>query len=105
MRDHGRIALCGMISQYNEPQPPPGPRFLIAAITKRLTLRGFIVHDHLDLLPTFLRDMSNWLHDDLIKARETTFDGLDSAPKAFLALFSGSGTGKVLVRLGPDDLP
>ncbi len=105
MRDHGRIALCGMISQYNDPQPPPGPRFLIAAVTKRLTLRGFIVRDHLDLLPTFQHDMAKWLNDGLIKVRETVFDGLQNAPRAFLALFSGAGTGKVLVRLGPDDLP
>jgi NADPH-dependent curcumin reductase CurA len=105
MRDHGRIALCGMISQYNDPQPPPGPRFLVAAVTKRLTLRGFIVRDHLDLLPPFHHDMSSWLLDGLIKSRETIYQGLDKAPEAFLALFSGAGTGKVLVRLGPDDLP
>ncbi|MBT8078967.1 MAG: NADP-dependent oxidoreductase, partial [Gammaproteobacteria bacterium] len=48
MRDFGRIALCGMISNYNDAEMQPGPRGMMAIIGRRLTIRGFLVFDHMD---------------------------------------------------------
>jgi NADPH-dependent curcumin reductase CurA len=101
MKPRGRIVLCGMISQYNATRPPRGPGNLILAIMKRLTLRGFIVTDHLHRRQEFLSDMSRWIAEGKIAWRETTVEGIDSAPRAFLGLFSGDNFGKMLVKLGP----
>jgi NADPH-dependent curcumin reductase CurA len=101
LRDHGRIAACGMISQYNDRLPPPGPRNLLVVVSKRLTLRGFIVHDHMDLADEFQQRMAGWLRSGEIRAVQTVRQGLASAPGAFRELFTGGNLGKMLVRLLP----
>jgi NADPH-dependent curcumin reductase CurA len=102
MNIRGRIALCGMISQYNESTPSSGPRNLRLAVRKRLTLAGFIVSDHIDRQPQFYADMGAWIADDKLKWEETIVDGIERAPQAFLGLFIGENMGKMLVRLSPD---
>jgi len=99
MNDHGRIVLCGMISFYNATRPPRAPRNLVSAITKRLTLRGFIIHDHDHRQPQFQHDMRQWLKEGQIRWKETIVQGVENAPKAFLSLFSGETFGKMLVKL------
>jgi len=98
MNNHGRIVLCGMISIYNATRPPRAPRNLISAIPKRLTLKGYIVHDHRDRLPDFTQDMSRWIKEGRIKWKETIVQGIEHATEAFLGLFSGESFGKMLVR-------
>jgi NADPH-dependent curcumin reductase CurA len=100
MADHGRIAACGAISQYNATEPPPGPRNLALVVQRRLTLRGFIVSDHGDLAAEFYRTAGGWLADGSLSYRETVVEGLDRAAEAFLSLLDGGNTGKMLVRLG-----
>ena len=100
MRPHGRVAMCGAIAAYNAIQPVPGPRNLVSAIGKRLTLRGFLVNDHASRRDTFLAEMGAWLRSGDITYRETVVDGLAAAPEAFLGLFNGENIGKMIVRLG-----
>lgn len=95
--DFARIPLCGMIAQYNG--EPSGPRNIYRAIEKRIKLQGFIVTDHLDLWSDFQRDVGQWISEGKIKWTETVVDGLENAPQAFVDLFSGKNTGKMLVRL------
>lgn len=102
MKPFSKIVLCGMISQYNETSPVPGPSNMFLAITKRLNLQGFIVRDHLNTLNQFYTDMSKWVNEGKIKWKETIFEGLENAPKAFIALFNGENFGKTLVRIGPN---
>ncbi len=102
MRPFGRLAMCGMISQYNNTEPAPGPSNLIYMVGKSLKMQGFIVSNHFDLLPDFIRDMSKWIGEGKIKWEETVEEGIDRAPHAFLNLFSGSNFGKMLVKVGPD---
>jgi len=102
MNPFGRIALCGMISQYNNTQVTPGPNNLIQIVGKSLKIEGFIVGNHADMRADFVRDMQNWISQGKITWQETIFEGVDKAPDAFLALFSGDNKGKMLVRLGPD---
>jgi NADPH-dependent curcumin reductase CurA len=102
MRPFGRIAACGMISEYNATKASPGPNNLSKLVGLRLTLRGFIVSDHLDVRSEFVREMGPWITEGKMKWRETIVDGLDKAPDAFVGLFSGEHLGKVLVRVGPD---
>ncbi|RKT52371.1 NADP-dependent oxidoreductase [Saccharothrix australiensis] len=100
--DYGRAALCGAISTYNatESTLPPGPRNLIQAVAKRVTLRGFLVHDHDDRREDFLREVGGWLADGSLRHRETiTEGGIAKAPEAFLGMLRGENTGKALVAL------
>ncbi|MGD2270225.1 MAG: NADP-dependent oxidoreductase [Desulfobacterales bacterium] len=102
MNTYGRIVLCGMISVYNAIKAPPGPSNLVIAISKQLTLRGFIVSEHFDILPQFFADMGQWISEGNIKWKETILEGIENAPKAFIGLFKGENFGKMLVRIGPD---
>jgi NADPH-dependent curcumin reductase CurA len=102
MRLNGRIALCGMIDQYNAVEMPKGPGNLVMAIGLSLTLRGFIVSNHYDMMPDFLRDMTKWIKEGKMKWRETIFEGIEKAPEAFIGLFKGENFGKMLVKIGPD---
>jgi len=99
MHRHGRAAICGMISGYNETTPQPAPRNLARLIGWRLTLRGFLVRDHADLRGEFLDRAGRWLADGQLSYRETFVDGLEHAPDAFLGMMRGDNIGKMLVRL------
>lgn len=99
MNVRGRIVACGSISTYNATEPPRGPSNLFRIVTNRLTMRGFIVTDHNDRFNPFVRDASEWIQTGRLKWRETVYEGLESAPEAFLGLFSGENLGKMLVRL------
>ncbi|MDH6462458.1 NADPH-dependent curcumin reductase CurA [Micromonospora sp. A200] len=99
MNLHGRAAICGMIAQYNDTEPPAAPRNLAMVIGKRLTLRGFLVSDHGNLREQFVRDVSGWLRDGKLTYDETIVDGIENAPEAFLGLLRGENLGKMLVRV------
>ncbi|MCC7053119.1 MAG: NADP-dependent oxidoreductase [Gemmatimonadaceae bacterium] len=97
LRPFGRVAVCGAIAGYNE--PAPGPRNMAMIIAKRLTLRGFIVSDFEPQRAAFEAEVGAMLRDGSLQPRETTVHGLEQAPAAFLGLFSGDNTGKMLVTL------
>ena len=99
LNPHGRVAMSGAIASYNATEPPTGPSNLALVITKRLTLRGFIVSDHARRMPEMIADVSAWLRDGKISHAETVVDGLDHAPEAFINLLRGANTGKMIVRL------
>jgi NADPH-dependent curcumin reductase CurA len=103
LRPFGRVAACGAISRYNDERPEPGPRNLGFIVTKRLRVRGFIVSDHTASFGDFLREVTPWVGEGKIECRETMIDGIENVPAAFAGLFRGDNTGKMLVRVGPDD--
>ncbi len=98
-RPFARFALCGMISQYNATDMGPGIRGLIMAVGKQLRIEGFIVSSHFNELPQFVEQMSGWIAQGKVTWRETVEDGIENAPTAFLKLFKGENTGKMLVKL------
>ena len=98
-KPNARMALCGMISQYNNAEPAPGPNNLILMVGKSITAQGFIVSNYANLGPDFAKDMGSWIQSGQIKWDETVFEGLSSAPEAFMSLFSGGNTGKALVKI------
>ena len=97
-RNHARFALCGMIEGYNKPEPT-SLRFIMRVIAARIRLKGFIVFDYFPRLAEFYAEMGPWLADGTVKSSETVVDGLEHMPDAFLGLFKGANTGKMLVRL------
>jgi len=67
-----------------------------------LTLRGFVVFDHIDKLGRFSSEMGQWIREGRIKWKETIVEGIESAPEALIGLFRGGNFGKMLVKVGPD---
>ncbi|MFH8367565.1 NADP-dependent oxidoreductase [Streptomyces sp. NPDC018031] len=100
IRLHGRIAVCGMISQYNATEPTPAPRNLAQIIGKRFRMEGLLVGDHYDLQPKFVAEVSGWVRSGELKYRETSVSGIENAADAFLGMLRGANTGKMLVTLG-----
>ena len=99
MRINGRVALCGMISQYAPDGQGQDINHLIQAVLRRVTVRGFIVRDHEDMRPEFEQRVTGWLRSGEITALQTVTDGLDHAAEALLAMLAGGNVGKALVRL------
>ena len=97
-RMNARFAICGMIDIYNEGQPQ-SLKYLAKVIGARVTIKGFLVGDHLARAADFYTDMGRWLNDGSITREETVFEGLESTPDAFLGLFTGANKGKMLVRI------
>jgi hypothetical protein len=96
-----RIPLCGLISQYNATEPPPGPN-LAPILINRALIKGFIVTDHGDRLADFVADCTRWVREGRLKYREDVVDGLDRAPTALIGLLEGRNFGKLVVRVAPD---
>jgi NADPH-dependent curcumin reductase CurA len=96
-----RIPICGLISQYNAVEPPPGPN-LGPVLVNRALIQGFIIGDHLDRAADFLKDCSGWLGQGRLRYREDVVEGLSEAPRAFIGLLEGRNLGKLLVRVSQD---
>lgn len=99
LNDFGRIAACGAVSQYNATEATPGPRNMFQFVTKRLSMRGFIVTDNFARQGAFLEEVAPLVREGKLHYEETTVDGLRNAPEAFLALLRGENTGKMLVNI------
>ncbi len=99
MRDYGRIALCGMIADYNEQEPQPGPRGMMLMIGRRLSMRGFIVTDHPEACEEYVEKAIGWISDGQLKYRETVAEGIENAAQAFIDMLKGGNTGKQIVQL------
>ena len=95
-----RIALCGLISGYNEDDPPPGPRSFGNLLIKRARLQGFIVLDHFGDAPQAAAEIGELLADGRIEALETVVEGFEKLPDALNMLFDGANTGKLSVKVG-----
>ena len=102
MNNFGRIALCGMIANYNDEKLAPGPRGMMTIIGKRLTISGFIVSDHPKACNVFIGKAAGWIADGKLKYRETIAEGIDNAPAAFIDMLHGRNIGKQIVRLADD---
>ncbi|KAK9138985.1 hypothetical protein Sjap_009579 [Stephania japonica] len=96
MRNHGRIAACGMISQYNLDKHE-GVHNLFLIVTKRIRMQGFIVFDYYHLYPKFLELTRQYIKENKIVYVEEVTEGLDTAPAALVGVFSGSNVGKPIV--------
>ncbi|MFI8810480.1 MULTISPECIES: NADP-dependent oxidoreductase [unclassified Streptomyces] len=96
---HGRATICGMIAQYNETEPVPGPRNMALIIGKRLRLQGMLVNDHAALQPQFVKEVAGWLASGELKYDETVVEGIEHGFDAFLGLLRGENTGKMIVSL------
>lgn len=94
-----RISVCGQISQYNLKRPERGLRQTWLFITKRLSMRGFLVFDFAERYAEALHALAGWVQEGKLSYREDIVDGLENAPAAFIGMLQGDNTGKRLVRV------
>jgi NADPH-dependent curcumin reductase CurA len=100
MNTHGRIACCGAVSQYDGAAPAAGPRGVPGLIvTKRLTLRGFIVSDFDAKREAALDELEDWVESGKLTVREDVMQGLDTLPQALIGLLAGDNIGKRRVKV------
>ena len=91
-----------MIGWYNGPTPED---MLLAAawrniLTKFLRVEGFIIFNHWDEYPAFLKEAGPKVASGEIKYVEDIAEGLENAPQAFMSMLKGGNTGKQLVKVG-----
>ena len=119
MNTRGRISICGSISTYNDKKPTMAPvvqppmvfkviAFLCLPTSKshinvinlqELRMEGFLVHRWLDRWDEGVLQMAKWIQDGKIKAKETIVKGFENTPDAFIGLFTGKNTGKMIVQV------
>ena len=101
LNDFGRVVMCGMIAEYNDVEPRPGPN-LMSVVRKRLKIQGFIVSDQWQRWGEYRALAAPLVNRGTLKYREDLVEGLDRAPEAFIGLLQGKNFGKLLIRLGDD---
>lgn len=96
----GRIAVCGMISAYNNFGAVSEPVTTLSnMIYNRLTMRGFVFYEFESKRAQFLADMKGWINAGRLKYRTTILRDIEQAPAALIGLFTGMNTGKMVVQL------
>jgi NADPH-dependent curcumin reductase CurA len=99
----GRIAVCGMISAYNNFGAVSEPVTTLSnMIYNRVMMRGFVFYEFESKRAQFLEDMKGWIKQGRMKYRTTIVQGIDQAPTALIGLFTGANTGKMVVQLAKD---
>ncbi len=99
INNNARIPLCGQISLYNETQIPTGPRIQPQLLTHSALMKGFLVRNYANRYEEGIRQLASWMKEKKLKSVETTVEGLENAPKAFIGLFAGENLGKQLVKV------
>jgi NADPH-dependent curcumin reductase CurA len=94
-----RVVLCGLISSYNDTEPPPGPRNFRNLLVQRVLLQGFIVLDHLHRMPEAAAELVRWMQEGRLEPLETVVEGFEQLPTAINMLFDGANTGKLVVHV------
>jgi NADPH-dependent curcumin reductase CurA len=98
MNLRGRIACCGVVSQYDTANPGPGPRGIPGLlVNNRVRMEGFLVFDYADRYDEARARMLEWMRDGKLVAKTTEFQGLERAPEAFVALLGGRTVGTTIV--------
>lgn len=99
MNNFGRVALCGMISNYNDVEMAPGPRGMMLVVGRRIRIEGFIVTDHAEACMEYVQKAAGWLAEGKLQYRESIAEGIENAPAAFMDMLKGRNTGKQIVQL------
>jgi NADPH:quinone reductase len=95
---HARIVLCGQISLYNSTESEVGPRLQPMLLTRSVLMQGFIISNYQSRFGEGIIQLSQWVKEGKLTYKETIVNGFDKLPEAFIALFAGSNTGKMIVK-------
>lgn len=95
----GRVPLCGSISNYNDTEVELGPRVQSTLVKNSVLMQGFIVSNYMDKFKDGIEQLSKWLQEGKLDYSETVVDGFDQIPQAFIDLFDGKNSGKMVVKI------
>ncbi|RXH74447.1 hypothetical protein DVH24_029168 [Malus domestica] len=101
MNTFGRVAVCGMISEYTDAGKRAAPNML-DVVCKRIKIQGFLAADHMNVYSDFISTTVDHLRTGNLQAVEDISCGLESFPSAFIGLFRGHNTGKKMVKLADE---
>jgi NADPH-dependent curcumin reductase CurA len=105
LNNYARVPVCGVISQYNATESLQGtnwvPTLMRGILTRRMTVRGFIVSDFYSRYREFAAEVVGWVESGKLKYREDIVEGLENAPRGLIGLLRGENFGKRLVRVAP----
>lgn len=99
VRLHGRVAVCGMIGQYNDADSPYGVKTLWQLVVNRIKMQGFITYDYADQLDRAQAELDGWVAAGKLTPLANVRDGFEKLPEAFIELMKGQTIGKTLVRV------
>ncbi len=98
LRMHGRVVICGAISQYNNTGPVTGPSNYMSLLVSRARMEGFVVFDYAKRYPEAVAAMVGWIADGRLQSQEQIEDGIENFPAALLKLFEGGNFGKLILK-------
>ena len=98
LRMHGRVVICGAISQYNNTGPVAGPSNYMSLLVSRARMEGFVVFDYATRYPEAVAAMVGWIADGRLKSQEQVEEGVENFPQVLLKLFEGGNFGKLILR-------
>jgi len=98
LRMHGRIAICGAISQYNNTGPVIGPSNYMSLLVSRARMQGFVVFDYAQQYPQAVAAMSGWIAEGRLKSQQQIEAGIENFPAVLLKLFEGGNFGKLILK-------
>jgi hypothetical protein len=99
LKMRARIAICGQISQSNDPQPSTGPRMWRNILIARARVQGFLIFDYAARFGPALAELGEWVRTGQLKYREDIVEGFENMPRALIGLFRGENIGKRLVKI------
>lgn len=104
-----RVPVCGMIAHYNDTELPGGPDrlplLMQTLLIRRIKAQGFIIFDDYgSRYGEFAAAMGPWVKEGKVKFLEDVIDGLEESPNAFIGLLTGKNFGKLVVRVGNEDV-
>ncbi len=94
-----RMVICGAISAYNNTELPKGLSVQPFLVKNSALMQGFIVSNYAEKFPEAMKQLSEWLAEDKLTYTETVVEGFDNIPTAFIDLFEGKNTGKMIVKI------
>ncbi len=99
LANYARVAVCGVISQYNLKEPEPGLRTHRSMLTNQATTEGFLVFQFAQKYHIGMKRMAKWIKEGKLKYKEDIIEGLENAPDAFIGLMNGKNFGKLLIKV------
>ncbi len=94
-----RIVICGAISLYNATSLPMGPRVEPLLVKNSALMQGFIIGNYAEKFPEAMQQLASWLSEGKLTNSETVVEGFEAIPEAFISLFDGKNTGKMVVKI------
>lgn len=94
-----RIVNCGAISVYNNTELPKSISVQPFLVKNSALMQGFIVSNYEEKFPEAMQQLAEWLAAGKLTYTETVVEGFENIPKAFMDLFEGKNTGKMVVKI------